>query len=206
MANCTLQLRRRVLWYGVHLCKCTSSQVPGNNLSTVFGCPLAITHYREKHRTLPHGLQRLGEVTWYHSSGVLSDLHEKIRILDDLSYHRVADETLEELAEFFDELGDSGLCPEDYDCTLASGVLNVKLGNLGSYVINKQSPNKQIWLSSPTSGPKRYDVIEGRWRYSHDGEALHDLLTREISQALDTELDFSKLKHSYLISDGDNWS
>ncbi len=41
------------------------------------------------------------------------------RVLDDLTYHRIADETLEELTEFFDELGDSGLCSEDYDCTLA---------------------------------------------------------------------------------------
>ena len=30
--------------------------------------------------------------------------------------------------------------------------------NVGTYVINKQTPNKQIWLSSPISGPKRYDL------------------------------------------------
>ena len=30
-----------------------------------------------------------------------------------------------------------------------SGVLTLKLGNKGTYVINKQPPNKQIWLSSP---------------------------------------------------------
>ena len=34
-----------------------------------------------------------------------------------------------------------------------SGVLTVKVGDHGTYVINKQTPNKQIWLSSPT----RYD-------------------------------------------------
>lgn len=32
-----------------------------------------------------------------------------------------------------------------------SGVLTVKVGGEhGTYVINKQTPNKQIWLSSPT--------------------------------------------------------
>ena len=31
-----------------------------------------------------------------------------------------------------------------------SGVLTVKVGDHGTYVINKQTPNKQIWLSSPT--------------------------------------------------------
>lgn len=30
-----------------------------------------------------------------------------------------------------------------------SGVLTVKLGDKGTYVVNKQPPNKQIWLSSP---------------------------------------------------------
>lgn len=28
-------------------------------------------------------------------------------------------------------------------------VLTLKLGSLGTYVINKQTPNRQIWLSSP---------------------------------------------------------
>lgn len=32
---------------------------------------------------------------------------------------------------------------------LQSGVLNLRLGEHGTYVINKQPPNKQIWLSSP---------------------------------------------------------
>ena len=88
-----------------------------------------------------------------------------------------------------------------------SGVLTVKIGgNSGTYVINKQAPNKQIWLSSPKSGPKRYDVIEGRWRYSHDGMPLHDLLAKELSECLSTQIDFDHLTHSHLIKDGDNWS
>ena len=56
------------------------------------------------------------------------------------------------------------------------------------------------------SGPKRYDVIDGRWRYSHDGEALHDLLQKEFSEILDTEVDLSQLRHSYLVSDEGNWA
>jgi frataxin len=73
-------------------------------------------------------------------------------------------------------------------------------------VINKQAPNKQIWLSSPISGPKRYDIINGRWTYSHDGLALHDLLTEEFSKHLGTNIDFSKLDHSNLVADGDSWA
>jgi len=29
------------------------------------------------------------------------------------------------------------------------GVLTIKLGGKGTYVINKQSPNQQLWFSSP---------------------------------------------------------
>ncbi|KAL8636792.1 MAG: hypothetical protein Q9228_005856 [Teloschistes exilis] len=40
-----------------------------------------------------------------------------------------------------------------------SGVLTLAFPPIGTYVLNKQPPNKQIWLSSPKSGPKRYDYV-----------------------------------------------
>ena len=51
------------------------------------------------------------------------------------------------------------------------------------------------------SGPKRYDVIDGRWRYSHDGTALHDLLSTEFSDTLGTTIDLSHLKYSHVSID-----
>jgi hypothetical protein len=48
-----------------------------------------------------------------------------------------------------------------------SGVLTLSLGDRGTYVINKQPPNKQIWLSSP----KRYAV-------RHTSVRLHKCLTK----------------------------
>ena len=47
----------------------------------------------------------------------------------------------------------------------AQGVVEFDLENVGTYVINKQPPNKQIWLSSPISGPFRfdYDSIKDNW-------------------------------------------
>lgn len=32
---------------------------------------------------------------------------------------------------------------------MQQGVMTIKLGSLGTYVINKQTPNRQIWMSSP---------------------------------------------------------
>nr|XP_031532972.1 frataxin, mitochondrial [Vicugna pacos] len=117
--------------------------------------------------------------------------------LDDTTYERLAEETLDSLAEFFEELADKPYTLEDYDVSFGSGVLTVKLGgDLGTYVINKQTPNKQIWLSSPSSGPKRYDWTGKNWVYSHDGVSLHELLARELTQALKTKLDLSSLAYS----------
>ena len=64
-------------------------------------------------------------------------------------------------------------------------------------MLNKQPPNKQIWLSSPVSGPKRFDYvvdvgsadavkhgreggIKGTWVYLRDGTRLTDLLKEEL--------------------------
>lgn len=72
----------------------------------------------------------------------------------------------------------------------------------GTYVINRQSPNRQIWLSSPTSGPKRYDFVptnknatEGYWIYKHDGITLHELLQEEIRLIVKREVEFLNLPY-----------
>ena len=49
--------------------------------------------------------------------------------------------------EFERMVDDAGM--EDADIELSQGVLTLNLGALGTYVINKQAPNRQIWVSSP---------------------------------------------------------
>ena len=59
----------------------------------------------------------------------------------------------------------------------------------GTYVINKQPPNRQIWLSSPVSGPKRYDLVDEedgpQWVYLRDGSKMTELLREEIDIDMD---------------------
>jgi frataxin len=79
-----------------------------------------------------------------------------------------------------------------------AGVFSITLPNVGTYVINKQPPNKQIWLSSPISGPKRYDYVlsgegmhekegtgMGDWIYLRDGSSLTELLRKEVGITVD---------------------
>ncbi|KAI1900060.1 hypothetical protein AGOR_G00046130 [Albula goreensis] len=117
--------------------------------------------------------------------------------ISESDYEKLADETLDALADYFEDLMDESFTSSDYDVVFSSGVLTVKVGgDHGTYVINKQTPNKQIWLSSPTSGPKRYDWTGERWVYSHDGVCLHSLLAGEFSVIFNLNIDLSDLIHS----------
>lgn len=71
-------------------------------------------------------------------------------------YEKKATSTMNFLSDFFDTLPELVECDKDYDVDYAMGVLTVKVSEqVGVYVINMQPPNRQIWLSSPISGPKR---------------------------------------------------
>ncbi len=61
--------------------------------------------------------------------------------------------------------------------------MTVTLPPHGTYVINKQPPNQQIWMSSPISGPCRfsYSVDSGKWTHHRKDEVtLGTLLENEI--------------------------
>ena len=49
------------------------------------------------------------------------------RQLDELTYEKLADETLDELASFFEDLGDSGLCHKDYDTQFSVRLVTLSL-------------------------------------------------------------------------------
>jgi len=107
-------------------------------------------------------------------------------------FEDIAAETLDSLTTYFDDLLETSKI-EDADVVHGDGVLTVKLGKHGVYVINKQSPNKQIWLSSPTSGPKRYDFINQTWIYKHNNVSLYQLLNSEIPEIVQNPtVDFEK--------------
>ncbi|KAI5967859.1 YFH1 [Candida margitis] len=118
------------------------------------------------------------------------NLDGKIDQISDGEYNKISNEYLENLADELEELNGSY---EQVDAELSHGVLTLTLPPNGTYVINKQPPNKQIWLSSPISGPKRYDLIQGHWRTLRDGSLLTELLESEISEALKTDFKFESV-------------
>jgi frataxin len=103
-------------------------------------------------------------------------------------YHRVADHTLlaiqdaiDEAFERYDGTGPNGSgVPTEYELNVASGVMTLSFPGKGTWVLNKQTPNRQIWWSSPLSGPKRFEFLEGAWCSTKDGLALGPLLAQEL--------------------------
>lgn len=96
---------------------------------------------------------------------------------------------MKELTEKCEELETLGI--PGFDVAEKDGVFEMNLGKHGIYVINKQAPNRQLWWSSPVSGPKRYnyDLQQKAWRNSRDGHYMYDLLNRELSEILGETFD-----------------
>jgi len=106
-------------------------------------------------------------------------------------YHSEADTVMDLLTEKCDEFFD--FCSDEFDFKTASGVLTIDFGgSIGTFVINKQAPNQQIWLSSPLSGPNHYDWDSTlkQWISSKDKHSLCALLQQEFSKVTQTDIIF----------------
>lgn len=79
--------------------------------------------------------------------------------MEDSEFTRLALQTIALLADAIEG--------EDQDCRIdvdfQGDVLNITTDQ-GIFVINKHSAAKEIWLSSPISGPHHFYYISGRWK------------------------------------------
>ena len=105
-----------------------------------------------------------------------------------LDFHAMADTTLGRIQDSLDVVLDE----EDMEVEYSSGVLTIQLPPHGTWVLNKQSPNQQIWWSSPLSGPRRYEWNEryDRWvsTRSEEGDSLGEALAKEIKELYHVDL------------------
>ena len=101
--------------------------------------------------------------------------------LSESRFHTLADGLLQTLLDVVDEaVGDT------VDVDLIGGVLTIDLAARGQYVINKHAPNREIWLSSPSSGAWHfgYDAEADIWRSTRDhSQSLLEVLARELTAA-----------------------
>jgi len=113
-------------------------------------------------------------------------------------FHNAADHTLNTIQDTLDYYFEDNPHLDTPDIDYASGVLTISLTK-GIWVMNKQTPNEQIWWSSPLSGPRRYEFDEDggkKWiwsRYvdhkdSNDADKVGWKDTMHLGEALKKEL------------------
>ena len=108
-------------------------------------------------------------------------------ITDGEIFETIAEKTLNILLDRIDDvLGDA------FDVDLNGGILNIELENGAQYVINKNAPNYEIWMSSPLSGASHYyldDDLE-TWVDTRSGEKFFEKLAQELSQSARSSFTF----------------
>lgn len=95
--------------------------------------------------------------------------------LDESRFATLADPLLERIGDAVEDAFD------DADADLHAGILTITLPGIGQYVINKHTPNREIWVSSPKSGAHHFGWADGKWISTRNAQLeLLGLLRAEI--------------------------
>ena len=158
---------------------CVSAARPLSISRTVRTAATIVSDLHQQHGTRVRGFRRtqhhLRPHYFYYSKTTIRCFETEAE------YHPIADDTLESIQDAIDEWIDETLDEDvEAEISFASGVLTLKLPPHGTWVINKQTPNRQLWWSSPLSGPKRFEFDGVLWYSTKDGLNLGSSLSQEI--------------------------
>ncbi|HET7403722.1 MAG TPA: iron donor protein CyaY [Usitatibacter sp.] len=94
-------------------------------------------------------------------------------IMNESDFHRGVDAVLariEEAAEAHDGL----------DVDLESGILTITCPDGSRVIVNRQTPNREIWVAA-RSGGFHFRMQDGEWRDTRSGEELFASLARIVA-------------------------
>ena len=103
--------------------------------------------------------------------------------MDETEFHRRVDDILSQLETQLDSLD------RDIDGELSSGILTLEFANGSKVIVNRQTPNREIWVAAK-SGGFHFRLVEGTWRDTRTHEALNDLLSRVCSEQCGSDIAF----------------
>lgn len=103
--------------------------------------------------------------------------------LDDRTFAALADRTLNRV------LAAVEAAEPDADGELRDGILTLEIDEIGTFVINKHGPNREVWLSSPRSGAWHFTWDEGtrRWISTRGAESLGGVLSNDLGAAIEVD-------------------
>jgi frataxin len=101
--------------------------------------------------------------------------------MDSSAFETIADAALADLQAKIE----AALDDADPEVELRGGILTVILDDGSQFVINKHSPTRQIWVSSPIGGAAHYswDDAAKVWRSTRSDAELRAALAADLAQA-----------------------
>ena len=124
---------------------------------------------------------------WYHATTAPKARNPRRKLtmsantpMQETEFHLVVDSLLLRLQIRLDEL------PTNVDSELSSGILTLTFENGSKIIINRQTPNREIWVAAK-SGGFHFRFVSTDWIDTRSGQSLGCLLTKVISQQSGTE-------------------
>ncbi len=71
---------------------------------------------------------------------------------------------------------ENALDKTDIDCNLNGGVMELELEDGSKIIINRHTPNREIWIAAK-SGGFHYQLINGQWLNTRDGTEFFTTLS-----------------------------
>ena len=76
---------------------------------------------------------------------------------------------------------------DDLDCEINGGILTIEFADGGKVIVNRQAPNREIWVAAK-SGGFHFRFDGAGWIDTRSGEPLAALLSRVVSTQAGTAI------------------
>ncbi len=97
--------------------------------------------------------------------------------MEESEFHQRVDAILSSIEAVMDDV------ETDIDAELNGGILTLTFENDSKVIVNRQTPNREIWVAAKSGGFHfRFDRNASAWVNTRSGEALAALLTRVVSE------------------------
>jgi CyaY protein len=121
-------------------------------------------------------------------------------LMEESEFHKRVDAVLGTIEAAMDNAS------SDIDAELNGGILSLTFENGSKIIVNRQTPNREIWVAAKSGGfhfrheslanadeqnPNFSSQAMTSWRNTRTGEALAELLTRVVTEQAEEVINFS---------------
>ena len=104
------------------------------------------------------------------------------RIMTESEFHRAVEAVLAKIEA-------AGEADERLDVALESGILTIECEDGSRVIVNRQTPNREIWVAA-RSGGFHFRFADGAWRDTRSGDELFASIARVVAAQSGAQLRF----------------